>query len=122
MAISPEFHAHIEDLFSVVPGTVVRKMFGGVGVFRHGLMYGLGTSDGAIALKADEETVPAFRAEGSSEWVYEMRGVPKGMGYWYVPERLFDEPEELRKWALDAFEVAVRADAKKPPKQRKLQA
>lgn len=120
MAVSPEFVAHVEDLFSVVPDTNIRRMFGGVGIFRHGLMYGLGTSDGAVALKADEETVPAFKAEGSREWVYEMRGVPKGMGYWFVPERLFDEPEELKQWALAACEVAMRADAKKPPKQRKL--
>jgi len=118
--LSPESVSRLEELFSVVPGTQIRRMFGGVGVFRHGLMYALGTSDGAVALKADAETVPAFEAEGCREWVYEMKGVPKGMGYWYIPERLFDEPEELRNWALAAFDAAARADARKPVSQRKL--
>jgi hypothetical protein len=32
---------------------------------------------------------------------------------------LFDDPDELRVWAQDAFKAALRADAKKPPGQRK---
>lgn len=121
MAISPEFIAWLDDLFAVVPGTSIRKMFGGVGVFRHGLMYALAMSDGRVALKADEVNVPDFRAEGCTEWTYERGKSPKkSMGYWYVPERLFDDPDEMREWALAAFDAAVRADARKPPKQRKL--
>lgn len=121
MAVSGEFVTYLNDLFSVVPDTQIRRMFGGVGIFRHGLMYALATSDGRIALKADEQTVPGFRAENCSEWTYEMRGSSKPMGYWYMPERLADDPDDLRDWALNAYEVAVRADARKPPKQRKLQ-
>jgi len=123
MAVSAEFITWLEDLFSVVPGTTIRRMFGGVGMFRHGLMYALAMSDGRIALKADEATIPSFRAEGSQEWTYALRKSPKkSMGYWYLPERLLDDPDEMRNWALAAFEAAVRADAKKPPKQRKLKA
>ena len=47
---------------------------------------------------------------------------PVKMGYWYIPERLLEEPDELKIWALKAFEVAVRADQKKPPAKRKLKA
>lgn len=121
MAISPEFVNYLDDLFTVVPGTSIRKMFGGVGIFRHGLMYALAMSDGRIAMKADEVNVPDFRAEGCTEWTYEMRSGPKkSMGYWYMPERLVDDEDEFRRWALAAFDAAVRADARKPPKQRKL--
>jgi DNA transformation protein len=123
MAVSAEFIAYLDDLFSVVPGSEIKRMFGGVGVFRHGLMYALAMSDGRIALKADEENVPAFKAEGCEEWTYERRKSPKrSMNYWYMPERLADDPDELRDWALASFDAAVRADARKPPKQRKLKA
>ena len=121
MAVSGEFIDYLDDLFSVVPGTEIRRMFGGVGMFRYGLMYALAMSDGRIALKADSETVPGFRAENCSEWTYEMRGGPKkSMGYWYMPERLADDPDEMRQWGMAAFDAAVRADARKPAKQRKL--
>ena len=121
MAISAEFASYVEELFSVLPGTQVRKMFGGVGVFRSGVMYGLGTSSGRIALKADEQTIPEFRASDAQEWIYtDKQGRQKGMGYWYAPENMLDDPEAFREWAAKAFDVAVRADAAKPASQRKL--
>ena len=119
MAHSAEYIRYVEDLFSVLPGSTVKRMFGGAGVFREGLMYGLATSEGGIALKADEQTVPAMEAAGATEWVYERDGRERRMGYWYVPESLLDEPDEFRQWAGAAFDTARRADAKKPAKQRK---
>ena len=121
MGLQPEFIAWIEDLFSVVPGTTIRKMFGGAGIFRNGLMYGLATSDGRISLKADEITIGEFLAENCEEWQYERKnGKITTMGYWYMPERLSEESEELLDWSLKAYEVAIRADRKKPPSQRKI--
>ncbi len=120
MGISKEAALHLEDLFSALSGSSVRRMFGGAGVFRDGLMYALSLDDGRIALKADMETIPAFRAEGMSEWTYPHRGGGQAsMGYWYMPERLFDEPDEFRLWAQGAFEAAMRADSRKPVSQRK---
>lgn len=122
MALQAEFVSWFEELFSVVPDTTVKKMFGGVGAFRHGLMYALALSNGQISLKADAETISQFKAEGCEEWSHERKdGKRTYMGYWYIPERLTEDPDELQKWAMKAFEVAIRADSKKPPKQRKLQ-
>lgn len=121
MAVTKEYLEYLADLFSVVPHTNIKKMFGGAGVFRHGLMYALALGDGKIALKADEQTIPDFEAEGCEAWYYEdKRGGKKSMNYWYMPERLADDEDELLEWSMKAFEVAVRADQKKPPKQRKL--
>jgi DNA transformation protein len=43
------------------------------------------------------------------------------MPYWQLPERLYDEPDEFREWALKAFAVArqgpkakAKQSAKKP--------
>lgn len=122
MAISAEFVRYVEDLFSVLPHTIVKKMFGGIGVFRHGIMYALALDDGKIALKADDITIPDFEAEGLTQCVFENKKTGKraSMGYWYAPEFIFDDPDALEEWAIKAFETAVRADAKKPPSQRKL--
>jgi DNA transformation protein len=123
LAVTKEYLEYLADLFSIVPHTNIKKMFGGAGVFRHGLMYALDLGDGKIALKADAETIPDFEAEGCEAWYYEdKRGGKKSMNYWYMPERLADDEDELLEWSMKAFEVAVRADQKKPPKQRKLSA
>ncbi len=123
MGISKEAAAYLEDIFSVLAGSSVRRMFGGAGIFRDGLMYALSLDDGRVALKADEETTPAFRAEGMSEWTYPHRsGGQASMGYWYMPERLLDEPDEFKVWAQQAFEAALRADRRKPASQRKFSA
>jgi DNA transformation protein len=116
-----EFITWLEDAFSAVPDVTMRKMFGGVGIFRHKLMFGLAFSSGGVALKADEQTIPDFQAENCEEWTHARKdGKVTKMGYWYVPERTMDEPDELNEWATKAFDVAVRADQKKPPSQRKL--
>ena len=120
MAINAEYMTFLEDMFGIVPSTTIKKMFGGVGIFRHGLMYGLALSDGQISLKADELTVPDFEAEGCSEWEYKRKdGKAATMGYWYIPEFLQDDSEALLEWSLKAFEVALRADQNKSPSQRK---
>ena len=41
------------------------------------------------------------------------------MQYWRLPERLYDEPDEFRQWALNAFAVAERAKKAKPAPKRK---
>ncbi len=120
MGISKQEVEALEELFSVVPGASVRRMFGGAGVFREGLMFALSLEGGSIALKADAQTEPDFLAEGSSQWLYPHKsGKQMEMGYWHAPERLLDDPDELKIWAQKAFEAALRADARKPKSQRK---
>jgi DNA transformation protein len=120
MALTREQAEWLQDLFSGIPGVSVRRMFGGAGVFREGLMFALSLDDGRVALKADEQTIPDFKAEGSTQWTYPHRsGKQMEMGYWHAPERLFDDPDEFRDWAEKAFMTALRIDARKPKSQRK---
>ena len=107
--------ARVEELFAPVEGTSVRRMFGGFGIFRRGIMYGLVASD-VLYLKADELTRATFEAEGCEQWVYDGKQRPVPMPYWRVPERLHDEPDEFREWALAAFAVAERTTKPKAPK------
>jgi len=97
----------LEDLFAPLGGVSMRKMFGGVGVFKDGIMFGL-VADDALYLKADESTAPAYEAEGRGPFVYEMRGRSGTMPYWRLPDRLYDEPDDFHDWAEMAFAVARR--------------
>ena len=94
-------------------------MFGGVGIYRDGVMFGLLSSTGAVHLKADATTIPKFAAEGSEPFSFERQGRTMTTSYWRIPERLLDDPDDLRPWALEAHAVAVRAQADKKPKRKK---
>ncbi|MCF8476249.1 MAG: TfoX/Sxy family protein [Pseudolabrys sp.] len=93
-------------------------MFGGAGLFSQGLMFGL-VLDGQIFLKTDPGTVPAFEAEGCGPFGYDTKyGRRVLTSYWRLPERLYDEPDELAQWARTALGVArAKAVAKASPKK-----
>ena len=112
----------IRDLFAEFGPIEVRRMFGGAGVFVDGLMIALIARD-VIHLKADGETIPAFEQEGLTPFTYATKnGEPTLTSYWRMPERLYDDPEELARWARDAHAVARRAGvrpARKPKRSAK---
>jgi DNA transformation protein len=112
------FQDLLEDLFAPVGGVSFRRMFGGVGIFRQGIMFAL-IADDALYMKADETTARAYEAEGTGPFIYEGRGKSVAMPYWGLPERLYDEPEEFREWALASFGVAERAKGGKPKRNPK---
>lgn len=110
------FKDFVDELFAPVGGVTLRRMFGGFGVFRDGLMLGIVTGD-VLYLKTDEATRPAFAAEGSVPFAYEGAGGRQVVtSYWRLPERLFDDADEFREWALAASAVAGRAN--KPAARR----
>jgi len=95
-------------------------MFGGAGLFVDGLMIGL-VAGGVIYLKADEETIPAFEREGLGPFTYKIRSGSNTINsYWRMPERLYDDPEELARWAVRALNSAQRKVVRKSlPRNRK---
>ena len=50
--------------------------------------------------------------KGRAPWVYQgTHRASKETAYWRLPERLYDEPDEFRDWALAAIQVAERTKA-----------
>lgn len=103
----------LEELLAPLSGVSIRRMFGGRGVFKDGLMFALLSSRDVFYLKADAETAPAFAAEGCEQWTPEMKGRVMAMPYWRAPERLFDEPDEFAEWARAAYAAARRTEVAK---------
>jgi DNA transformation protein len=101
--------AAIQELFAEFGPVSVRRMFGGAGIFVDGRMIGLVSRD-VIYLKADAETIPAFKQEGLAPFSYATKnGEHKLTSYWRMPERLYDDTEELARWAAAAHAAARRA-------------
>jgi DNA transformation protein len=112
---SSENPDYIAELFAAFGPVKVRRMFGGAGLFADGLMIGL-VGNGVIYLKADEHTIPAFERESLGPFTYETKsGTHTLASYWRMPERLYDDPDELARWAKQALDVARRTSQRKSP-------
>jgi DNA transformation protein len=107
--LDPEF---IRELFAPFGPVTLRRMFGGAGIYAGGLMFAL-VFDGAIFLKVDDDSIPHFRREGSEPFTYTRaksggRSGRASLSYWRLPERLYDDPDELAAWANRALAIAER--------------
>jgi DNA transformation protein len=94
-------------------------MFGGAGIWYETVMFAL-IFDDRLFFKGGAANRQDFEAEDCEPFVYELRNGRRGtMSYWEVPERLFDEPEELRAWADKAIQAALAARKPTPKKRAK---
>jgi DNA transformation protein len=121
--MDPDF---IRELFAPFRSVAAKRMFGGIGLYAEGLMFGL-VFDGVIYLRVDETAIPSFEREGSAPFVYPLARHHVGRPsrhFWRLPERLYDDPDELAVWAGRALaiaeqrKVAPRERAKSKPRRR----
>ncbi len=111
MAVSPGFRDFVSDLLEPLGGVGTRRMFGGLGVFRDGLMFGLVFGE-TLYLKVDDGNRAEFEAAGAEPFTYGRKdGQRTVLGYMALPHGLYDEPEVLLDRARGAFEAARRKDA-----------
>jgi len=102
-----------DDLFASFGRIAVRRMFGAEGLFRDGLMFGIVYHE-RIYFKTSEESRQDFIAEGTGPLYYEFKNAEGVLtSYYELPDRLYDDPDELAEWARVAFTVAKRAPAAK---------
>ena len=110
---------YLIDLFSEFGPVVLRRMFSGYGVVADGVNFAMALRAGII-FRVDDLTIPRYDAEGAKPFQYETRNKTVVVkSYRHLPERLYDDPEELAAWAREAVGAAKRAAAKKSsPKKR----
>ncbi|MES2254839.1 MAG: TfoX/Sxy family protein [Pseudomonadota bacterium] len=97
------------DLFAPFGKIAVRRMFGSEGLFRDGLMFGI-VYEERLYFKTNEESRKAFIAEGAGPLFYKFKNAGGVLtSYYELPDRLYDEPDELARWARIAFAVALQS-------------
>lgn len=106
----------IAELFSAFGSVDIRRMFSGYGLFADDVCFSLFLR-GELYFKADETTAPRFAEEGSRPFSYTQSKSGKVItvnSFWRLPERLYDDPEELATWARQALSVAQKRKVAKP--------
>jgi DNA transformation protein and related proteins len=107
------------DLFADFGPVTIRRMFSGFGISADATNFALALRRG-LYLRADEQTIPRFEAEGCKPFQYQTRARTVIVNsYWQLPERLYDDPEDLTVWARASLAAAQRAALRKRPKAKK---
>ncbi len=117
MANENEFISFLLELLEPLGSVEAKSMFGGFGIYRQGLMFGL-VSEDIFYLKADEVNRGEFEGKGLPRFTYERGGKALSMSYYQAPPEAMDNAEALCAWAQKAYDAAVRAAQKKPKKKR----
>lgn len=119
MSTSSGYLAFVTEQLAGLGAVRARRMFGAAGIYCDGVMFAL-ISDETLYFKVDDANRADFEAEDLEPFTYATSsGHNAIMSYWRVPERLFDDPDEMRAWAGKALGAAMRGRTKAaPPKPR----
>jgi DNA transformation protein and related proteins len=115
MVASDTFAEFLREQLVPLGRLTMRRMFGKTGVFCDGVMFAMVTEN-TLYFRVDDQNRVAFReAESFPPLNYAKQGSTIDLSFWRVPERLFDEPDELVSWAHAALAAARRVAAKRAP-------
>ncbi len=112
MAASKPDPYRFDDLFAEFGPIRLRRFFGGEGIYAGQTMIGSIFRD-VMYFKTDEETRKAFLAEKCKPFTFQKSGETVVTTWLAIPDRLYDDPEELAQWARAALRVAEASPAAK---------
>jgi DNA transformation protein and related proteins len=113
MVASDSFAEFLREQFSPLGRLAFRRMFGKTGVFCDGVMFAM-VADNTLYVRVDDESKATFKeAAAFPPLNYSKKGFAIDLAFWRVPERLFDEPDELLVWARAALAAADRVARKR---------
>jgi DNA transformation protein len=102
-----------DDLFAAFGPIALRRFFGGEGIYVGAVMIGMVFNADTIYFKTDAESRKAFDAEGCKPFTFHKGNELVTTTWLAIPDRLYDDPEELAHWARAAHDVARAAPAAK---------
>lgn len=118
MPLSP-FAQYVQDDLLAEFDVRARAMFGGYGVYKDGIFFGL-IADDELYFKVDETNKVIYQKYGSEPFTYSKgKNKPVTMNYYVVPADIIEDEKTLLQWANTAYEIATIAKKSKPAKKSK---
>ncbi len=100
------FSEFVADQLAGLDGLVIKKMFGGSGLYLNKKFFGILFS-GKLYFKTGTGTLSRYLAENSKPFVYSKKGKKpvRLKDYYEVPVGILEDRKALKSWALEASEV-----------------
>ena len=112
LGVSKEFPDYVQDQLAPYGEVSARRMFGCVGLFHAGSMFGLIDGDDRFYLKADPVTRAQFIQPGCPQFTYTTtrkgQAVKAALSYFELPDGVLDASDRLEVWVGLAFGAARR--------------
>ena len=115
MAFSTEFCDFIVEQLEPLGDALVKRMFGGAGLYLDGTIFALLAGD-VLYLKVDDLNRADFEAEEMEPFSPFEDGKMVLKSYYECPPRLLEDADKLCDWARKSWEAGRRADAAKKKK------
>src|SRR5882757_4414078 len=113
MVASPDFAEFLCEQLAPLGRIATRRMFGKTGIFCDGVMLVMVTAN-ILYLRVDDGNRAAFEeARSLPPLNYAKKGTLIDLSFWRMPDRLFDDPDELLTWARAALAAARRVAKKR---------
>jgi DNA transformation protein len=120
MTVSASYREYVADQLAGLGDVVLKRMFGGVGLYFDGRMFGL-IDDDTTYLRVDDRTRPEFVKREMTPFHPVRRDPSKvSLNYYQLPADVLEDNEALVVWAKRAIQAAksptaavVRRSAKK---------
>jgi DNA transformation protein len=98
----------LQDVFALFGSIRTKRMLGGHGIYRGGLMFALVVDD-VLYLKADQQLRSAFAARSLPPFAYQRKGKIVRLSYYLARDEIFDDPAVAKHRADQAYRAALRA-------------
>jgi DNA transformation protein len=106
MAVSDEFVEYVVEQLSSWGEVSVRRMFGGAGLYRGGIMFDV-IADDVAYLKVDDSNRDDFLRAGSAPFEpYPDKIKTTIRTYYEIPADVLESPAELAQWAERSWLIA----------------
>src|SRR5262245_1838383 len=120
MVASREFLDYVLEQMALFGVARARRMFGGAGIYRDGVMFAL-IADDVLYLKATPSNSADFDAEGLEPFNYAAAGGKRTvMSYRRALARCLEDPHAMAEWCRKAWAAASEGSRKrrlKPPER-----
>ena len=103
MPVSEDFLDYLVDQLSEWGEVYAKRMFGGAGLFRGGLMFGL-VADDIAYLKVDDRNIDKFLEAGSAQFK-PYPDKPMVMSFWEIPADILEDRDKLSEWAEESLNI-----------------
>lgn len=107
MSSTKDFAEYVtSDLFREIPGVTARAMFGGYGLYKDGIVFGI-IVENVVYLKVNDSNKPEYEKRGSNPFIYEMKNKKiASMPYYELPEDIMENTDALREWVEKSVEIS----------------
>ncbi len=107
-----DFHNFvINDLLINEKGILSRAMFGGFGLYKFGVIFGMIVSD-QLYFKVDKDNLEDYEKHDCKPFTYIHGSKSVKMSYYEVPEEIWENKDELKVWIDKAVAASMKAKKK----------